>query len=96
MTQVILIRHGQASFGSQNYDQLSSLGLQQSKWLGTHLSQRGKLPSRVISGTLERHKQTALGILSEVKSGVPLTQDESWNEFDFKKIVYAYLHQHPE
>ena len=36
MAQIYLVRHGQASFGSSNYDQLSELGFEQARLLGRH------------------------------------------------------------
>jgi len=41
MGSIFLIRHGQASFGAENYDVLSPLGHQQSEALGDHLGQLG-------------------------------------------------------
>ena len=41
MSELYLVRHAQASFGAANYDQLSDLGHQQSRWLGDHLGMRG-------------------------------------------------------
>ena len=34
MSNIYLVRHGQASFGAADYDQLSELGLRQSALLG--------------------------------------------------------------
>ena len=57
MAEIILIRHGQASFGKENYDLLSSLGQQQCFELGK--SHKGHLqPDRLISGTLVRQQQS--------------------------------------
>ena len=36
MSELHLVRHAQASFGSDNYDQLSDLGHRQSRLLGGH------------------------------------------------------------
>ena len=40
MATIYLIRHGQASFGKANYDELSDLGQQQATRLGQALAQR--------------------------------------------------------
>ena len=59
MSQLFLIRHGQASFFAENYDQLSDLGIQQSKILG-HAWSKGEFKfDYVWSGTLERQIRTA-------------------------------------
>ena len=59
MTQIILIRHGQASFGAANYDALSDLGRTQARWLGEHFAKLGVRRARVICGTLSRQIDTA-------------------------------------
>ena len=59
MSQLFLIRHGQASFFAENYDQLSDLGIQQSKILGRAWSKGGFKFDYVWSGTLERQIGTA-------------------------------------
>jgi len=56
---VYIVRHAQASFGAENYDQLSELGRRQSERLGESLVQRGIVADRVISGTMQRHRDTA-------------------------------------
>ena len=51
MAELYLIRHAQASFGAENYDQLSDLGHQQSQSLGKALADQGVSPdlsTRVI------------------------------------------------
>ncbi len=63
MSQLFLVRHGQASFGAANYDQLSALGYQQSAWLGEHFAELGIQFSRIVTGTLARQQQTAASIL---------------------------------
>ncbi len=56
------VRHGQASFGAANYDQLSPLGERQAQALGSYWAQRGKKFDAVIVGTLARHRQTLQNI----------------------------------
>lgn len=62
MNTLTFIRHGQASFGADNYDQLSPLGERQSEQLGRYLRQRadwqGQGWDAVITGSLVRHRQT--------------------------------------
>ena len=62
MAQLFVVRHGQASFGAADYDQLSDLGWQQSRWLGEYFAQRDIQFDRVITGTLKRHRETLQGI----------------------------------
>ena len=42
MKEIFFVRHGQASFGKENYDQLSELGVEQSKKLGEYLQKEVK------------------------------------------------------
>lgn len=66
MTEIYLIRHGQASFGAANYDALSDHGRQQARWLGAHFARLGIRPARVISGSLSRQIDTA----QEIRAGM--------------------------
>lgn len=96
MSTLYLIRHGQASFGSSNYDQLSDIGYQQATWLGEHFADMGVAPSHIITGSLSRHAQTAKGLLDGLGLDTESETDERWNEFDFETIARAYLKDHPE
>jgi len=57
-----LIRHGQASFGADDYDNLSPKGIEQSVALGKALSQKESKFDYVIVGPHRRHIQTFEGI----------------------------------
>ena len=59
MGSIYLIRHGQASFGAENYDVLSPLGYRQSEALGDYLAQLDVTFDRCLSGELERQQDTA-------------------------------------
>ncbi|MDX1451582.1 MAG: histidine phosphatase family protein [Oleiphilaceae bacterium] len=96
MSRLILVRHGQASFGSDNYDQLSELGHQQAHWLGEYFAAQDLPVSRVICGDLLRHRQTVSGILSGLGQTLPTDQKDDWNEFDFHAVGAQFLAMHPE
>ena len=66
MKGILLVRHAQASFGSDDYDRLSPLGHRQSDLLGRWLASMGYQPDKVISGGLRRHKETIAGIATHV------------------------------
>ena len=53
-----LVRHGQASFGSADYDRLSPLGQRQCEALGAWFARRGIAPDTVLTGTLRRHRES--------------------------------------
>ncbi|WP_121065214.1 histidine phosphatase family protein [Chachezhania antarctica] len=85
MAELLVVRHGQASFGADNYDKLSDLGHQQSKLAGEALRAAGWIPDRMITGTLERQKETlaSMGFDGEAEEHPGL------NEYDFKDILNA-------
>ena len=63
MTRVLLVRHGQASAGASDYDNLSELGRAQSRQLGAWLAERAlkraeHVPTHVFIGPRKRHLQT--------------------------------------
>jgi len=93
MTAIYLIRHGQASFGQENYDQLSELGLQQATRLGQVLSQRLSVFDSISLGTLTRHQQTAQNCLAgfgrELDRLKPI-YNAGWNEYDHQNILAQF------
>ncbi|HOB65638.1 histidine phosphatase family protein [Ottowia sp.] len=65
MGTLYLVRHGQASFGADDYDRLSDLGRRQSVRLGQYLRERfgaGLRFDAVLTGTLRRQIGTWHGI----------------------------------
>lgn len=87
MAELYLVRHGQASFGADDYDQLSDLGTQQSVWLGEYFAQRDITFDRVMTGTLRRHEQTAAGIYRGLDRPLEHCDVEpGLNEYDFQAL----------
>ncbi|MFT6774768.1 MAG: broad specificity phosphatase PhoE [Paracoccaceae bacterium] len=86
MTEILLIRHGQASFGAANYDALSDHGRQQARWLGEHFAALGVRPSRVITGSLSRQIDTAAEIrigMGDAAQDWPEREEHAgFNEYD--------------
>ncbi len=58
MSKIIFFRHAQASYGADNYDQLSAIGMEQSAILGQYLLTSGLQLDKVFTGPLERQKHT--------------------------------------
>tara|TARA_R110002033_G_scaffold20063_2_gene50755 strand:+ start:147 stop:791 length:645 start_codon:yes stop_codon:yes gene_type:complete len=85
MAELYLIRHGQASFGAANYDCLSDKGRAQSAAVGDWLRSTGWTPDRLVTGTLERQRDTlsAMGYDgdAEVHAG--------FDEYDFHDLLRA-------
>ncbi len=59
MGRLIIVRHGQASFLSDDYDRLSPLGEEQSRALGRYLAQHRAPVTHAYTGPCRRHRQTA-------------------------------------
>lgn len=61
MSEIILVRHGQANTGAQDeesYDKLSALGHQQADWLGAYFRDHNMEFDRRVTGSLTRHVET--------------------------------------
>jgi broad specificity phosphatase PhoE len=91
---LLLIRHGQASYGKANYDELSATGHHQSKKLGQWLVSHQHVFQQVRIGTMQRHLQT-FALIAEAyrEHGLALpepVQDASLNEFDHDAVFSSY------
>lgn len=86
MGEIVLVRHGQANSAAEDeasYDRLSELGRQQARWLGDWMSVHGWAFDHVLSGTLNRQRDTAqeMGHLPD--------QDARLNELDYYTLSAA-------
>jgi broad specificity phosphatase PhoE len=91
MGQIFLVRHGQASFGETNYDQLSVLGAQQGRMLGSWFAQRGQQFHRIVCGDMHRHRQTASACLAELNLGeMERESDPGFNEYNHHQVMARY------
>ncbi|MFD1561515.1 histidine phosphatase family protein [Paraburkholderia silviterrae] len=95
MAELYLIRHGQASFGTDNYDRLSDAGEQQSLWLGEHFARIGVRFDHVMTGTLRRHAQT-LDAIRRTLPGLPPEREvhAGLDEYDFHALFAALPDEH--
>jgi broad specificity phosphatase PhoE len=92
MAVIHLIRHAQASFGSQDYDQLSELGRRQSIALGEHLKRSATPLDVLLSGSLRRHLDTRAEIARVLGTKAPRTVvDTDFNEYNHVAVFKAYL-----
>ena len=94
MGTLYLIRHGQASFGADDYDQLSDLGMRQSVRLGEYLAGKGLRFEATLTGSLRRHRQTYAGIRQGAGISLEAQEFTGLNEYDSAAVVAA-VHPHP-
>lgn len=90
MSRIILVRHGQASWGKKDYDKLSDLGHEQAAVVGRELEDRGIVPTRVISGSMRRQRDTATDLVAATGWGLEVTTDSAWDEYGHAAILTAY------
>ena len=90
MGVMLLVRHGQASFGKRDYDALSELGFEQARVLGEAWAARGVVPDLVVRGELRRHRETAEGIVEGLGGEVRIEVEPGWDEFDFQHVVRVH------
>lgn len=90
MALLYLVRHGQASFGSEDYDRLSDLGRRQSRWLGEYFAERGLAFRRVVSGTLRRQTETTKEILAGMACAPSFDTHAGLDEYDGVALYAAY------
>ena len=87
MSIVLLVRHGQASWGAADYDVLSPLGAEQARLLGRDLAARGLTPDVVVHGSLQRQRETARLLVEAATWGSPPTLDPDWDEMDHLQVL---------
>ncbi len=99
MPSLYLVRHGQASFGAADYDQLSALGLRQSERLGRYWraqEQDGEPRfGAVLTGTLRRHAQTWAGIARGLGIEQTPLQLPGLDEYNSEALIAALRLESP-
>jgi len=93
MSHITLIRHGQANSGAKDeisYDKLSDLGHEQAGWLGSYLRESETHHTRLYTGTLTRHIETADGMATQMEP----TRDARLNELEYFTLATLLEEQH--
>lgn len=100
MSELVFVRHGQASFGAESYDKLSTLGIRQIEILAEHWHRTGERFDHIYSGELLRQVETANGLLSLVHTD-PATGmsaqalvHRGLNEYNGSPLIDIYLRDH--
>lgn len=92
---LLLVRHGQASYGAADYDNLSERGHEQSRRLGEWLVRGGHRFKAVVVGGMRRHRQTAEGVAAAFAAqGLDLPDavaDDGFAEFDHQAVFSTWL-----
>ena len=91
MPVVLLVRHGQASFGAADYDNLSDAGREQSRVVGRELARRGLREPVAVCGTLRRQRDTAELALAAAGLEVQPVVDARWDEYDHLELLKRYI-----
>ena len=94
MGTLYLVRHGQASFGTDDYDRLSELGARQCERLGEYFRAKGITFDGVITGTLRRHAQSFDALARGLQASHDVLAMPGLNEYDSEAIVRA-IHPQP-
>lgn len=93
MGTLYLVRHGQASFGADDYDVLSALGYRQAVRLGEYFKHKGITFDAALTGTLQRQINTFAGICEGMGGGLEAAQWPGLNEYDSEAVIAA-VHPH--
>jgi broad specificity phosphatase PhoE len=96
MGTLYLVRHGQASFGADDYDRLSDLGRRQCERLGAWFGARGIVFEAALVGTLRRQRESLAAIDAGLGRTPPI-EPFSWpglNEYDSHAVIHA-IHPQP-
>jgi broad specificity phosphatase PhoE len=95
MGKIYLVRHGQASFGTSDYDRLSELGKEQGRLLGKWLAETGQRFDAVVTGDMRRHRETAEACISMLPDNVAPPRaawitDAGFNEYDHEEVLQRH------
>ncbi|MEZ5002679.1 MAG: histidine phosphatase family protein [Chitinophagales bacterium] len=90
MSVIYLVRHGQASIGSSNYDNLSERGKEQAEILGRSFRKRVAAINEIQVGNLTRHSQTLEFFRSKYRTTANVSHHDCWNEYDHVEIIQRF------
>lgn len=83
MSTILLVRHGQASYGAADYDDLSPMGAAQAEAVGSAMRAAEVRPVTVLSGSLRRQRDTARSLIQSAAWSSSIETDYRWNEFSY-------------
>ena len=93
MSRVYLVRHGQAAFGTDDYDRLTETGVAQCRQLARHWRAIGRDVDCVYSGTLQRQRESAdifvRAAAEEGAASLPVRLLPGLEEYDYPGLLAA-------
>ena len=81
MSELVFVRHGQASFGAESYDKLSELGVRQVRLLAEHWQRNDEQFDHIYSGE---------------GGPAQASLHSGFNEYDGTPLIDIYLRDHAE
>ena len=91
MSVLLLLRHGQASLGTANYDRLSDIGHKQAQLTGGRLAGADLIVDRTVSGAMMRQRDTAVIVMKEIGLGESNLQiDDRLDEYDHVGVMAGH------
>ena len=91
MSVLLLLRHGQASLGTTNYDRLSDIGHKQAQLTGGRLAGADLIVDRTVSGAMMRQRDTAVIVMKDIGLGESdLYIDDRLDEYDHVGVMAAH------
>jgi len=95
MSEMFMIRHGQASFGEKNYDRLSPIGVKQAQITARHWIRLGRHIDAVYLGRMKRQIDTAAPLLSVLADNgfvrPDIITEAALDEYDSEAVFKAQL-----
>ena len=91
MTIIHLVRHGQASFGKEDYDNLSETGRKQAFLLGQYFKTLNINFDKILVGTLKRQIQTYKQIIKSYDKSIDHESTPLLNEYDVKSVLMGFV-----
>jgi broad specificity phosphatase PhoE len=93
LSRIYLVRHGQANFGADNYDQLTATGIAQCVQLARHWRAIGRRIDRVYAGTLRRQRESAEAFVAAMAGdggvALPVRALAGLEEYDHRALLTA-------
>ncbi len=97
MSELYLVRHAQASFAAACYDDLTPIGIAQSRLLGQYFVAEDIVFDSVVGGEMRRHRQT-IDVIRESGVGDACSRQTNagLNEYDFRAMMRRFCEVHPD